>query len=216
MDRPSHCQAHSPPGEVGSGSPRRLLSPPARTPVAVPPRCGLAECATASMVPPPVEPRLQRVYGYECTRNAAQNVLWAAGGHVVTFAAALGVVMQVPSTAAAALQAAEVSQERAAAAHENRSAQAHAPGQAFFRGHGNDVLCIAVSPDGVLAATGQVGSHCSLWHVGQCADVCTLAWTLPPDVPVSNCTHSGIRRCQDVAWLPMLLHFAPARPIRML
>eukprot|EP00879_Flechtneria_rotunda_P030506 GHRR01033144.1.p1 GENE.GHRR01033144.1~~GHRR01033144.1.p1 ORF type:complete len:307 (+),score=82.64 GHRR01033144.1:162-1082(+) len=71
---------------------------------------------------------LDFVYGYDAHRATSNNLWVNCAGHLVTYAAAVGIVHEISS-------------------HH----------QVFFRGHDDDICCLALAPDRRIAASGQLG-----------------------------------------------------------
>jgi HELP motif len=72
---------------------------------------------------------LEFVHGYEGRNITSSNLHYNKHGQMVYHVAAVGIVHSSKS-------------------HEQR----------FFLGHNDDILCLTLHPDGVLAASGQVGT----------------------------------------------------------
>ena len=90
---------------------------------------------------------LEFVYGYPVTKPLANALHFTAGKELVYFMAGLGIVYDPRS-------------------HSQR----------FFKGHDDDITCIAVDPTGTLVATGQMGKDCVV-HVWD-AETCTKRGTV--------------------------------------
>ncbi|WIA35025.1 hypothetical protein OEZ86_003516 [Tetradesmus obliquus] len=91
---------------------------------------------------------LEWVYGYDVHRATSNNIWVNCNGHIVTYAAAVCVVYD-------------------AAAHK----------QQYFRGHDDDICCLALAPDKRIAASGQLGKDPTVlvWDSVSCTQLARLA-----------------------------------------
>jgi len=107
-----------------------------------PPTDWAPRLAERSAALPDAQLALAFVHGYDGHASTSANLFYAPSGEVVYPAAGVVVVFD-------------------AARHSQR----------FFLGHDDDVLCLALSPDGALAASGQVGKdpRVLVWDVASCA-----------------------------------------------
>jgi len=117
----------------------KILYPPCRTGV-FPPSDWSPHLAERSGEKPGPGLKLEFVYGYAGLRNNASNLFYTKDGRVVYYTAGVGIVY-------------------------DRSTHS----QEFFKGHDDDVSCLAMHPERQLVASGQVAG---LGETGNCPYVC--------------------------------------------
>jgi len=128
----------------------KILYPPCRTGV-FPPSDWSPRLAERSGEKPGPGLKLEFVYGYAGLRNNASNLFYTKDGRVVYYTAGVGIVY-------------------------DRSTHS----QQFFKGHDDDVSCLAMHPERQLVASGQVAG---LGETGNCPYVCVWDVGLPGKAP---------------------------------
>ena len=125
---------------------------------------------------PNIEYKLHYVYGYRCA-DTRQNVFFNNEGLLIFMAAAVGVQLNTSSNTQRFFGGGPVGPSHKA--HDGASRQ-----------HSDDIMCLALSPDLRMAATGQVGSRPTIFAW----DTNTMAtrgrWQLP----------KGSRGVKCLAW----------------
>ena len=96
---------------------------------------------------PDVSLELEHVYGYR-SQAVRQNVVWIDKKTLLYFAAGVGIVHNVETNT-----------------------------QKFFRGHTDDILCLAYHPGRRIAVTGEKGRYPSIhvWDVDTCQELAKVA-----------------------------------------
>ncbi|XP_047132983.1 echinoderm microtubule-associated protein-like 6 isoform X1 [Hydra vulgaris] len=96
--------------------------------------------------PPPVKLRLEYVYGYR-GHQCRNNLYYTNSGEIIYFVAGVGIVFDP-----------KLKKQR------------------FFLGHNDDIVSLALHPDGKSVATGQVGKepYICIWDVSSCCTISIL------------------------------------------
>ncbi|CAG9462117.1 unnamed protein product [Pedinophyceae sp. YPF-701] len=131
---------------------RKALTPPTGLDVAAASRRS-AESPSAYL-------ELEHVYGYAGLYNTDQNLFYTADGSIATYTAGIGMVCDP-------LEAAEMEADSG-----GREFVEAPPLMRFFRGHTDDVGCVAMHPGGRLCATGQCAAEpsVSIWDSQTCKE----------------------------------------------
>ena len=125
---------------------------------------------------PDIEYKLNYVYGYRCA-DTRQNVYFNDKGQVIFMTAAVGVQLDTSSN----------TQKFFGGGPVGPSHKAH---DGAARQHSDDIMCLALSPDLRLAATGQVGSRPTVFAWDTTTMETKGRWQLP----------KGSRGVKCIAW----------------